>query len=140
MSVPSQLQISSECRPPHSRLPDTHVLCGVCVHRAPVTQEHRELQHQLQDVTAAQVSGLAQEVLQVKQRGEAAAVKLKKQAAATQAQVSELRQWFDANQVCGQSLLVVDPWRGKASSLCSTWLGQGTHHALHCLMLSSRCS
>ena len=55
--------------------------------------------HQLQDVTSAQIASLAQEVSQLQQRQDATAAKMGSDAAATRAQVAELRQWFDANQV-----------------------------------------
>jgi len=66
---------------------------------AALLQEHKALVHQLQDVTAAQVTGLSQELSQLKQRHEAAAAKLGSEAAATRAHVAQLKQWFDANQV-----------------------------------------
>lgn len=63
-------------------------------------QAHKALQHQVQDVTSAQLASLSQELDQLRQRHEAAAAKAASDAAATRAQVAELRQWFDANQVC----------------------------------------
>jgi hypothetical protein len=63
-------------------------------------QAHKALQHQVQDVTSAQLTSLSQELQQLRQRHDAAAAKAASEAAATRAQVAELRQWFDANQVC----------------------------------------
>jgi hypothetical protein len=57
------------------------------------------LLHQLQDVTSAQLANLSQELSQLQQRQVATAAKMGSDAAATRAQVAELRQWFDANQV-----------------------------------------
>jgi translation initiation factor 2B subunit (eIF-2B alpha/beta/delta family) len=65
----------------------------------PCVQAQKALQHQVQDVTSAQVASLSQDVGQLRQRQEVASAKMATDAAATRAQVAELRQWFDANQV-----------------------------------------
>lgn len=90
-----------------------NALLYACV--AALLQEHKALQHQLQDVTAAQVNSLSQELSQLKQRHEAAAAKLGSEAAATQAHVAELKQWFDANQVG-----------------CLGWVTKGVHTWFQC--------
>lgn len=80
-------------------------------------QAHKALQHQVQDVTSAQLASLSQELDQLRQRHEAGAAKAASDAAATRAQVAELRQWFDANQVRPTTKLFVVCFRQVTDGL-----------------------
>jgi hypothetical protein len=53
----------------------------------------------VQDVLSAQIRAMDQALDQLQQRHEAASAKMASEAAATRAQVTELKQWFEANQV-----------------------------------------
>lgn len=57
-------------------------------------------------MVSAQLSSLSQELTQLQQRHEGVASKLIKDAAASHAQVAELKQWFDENQVGVLSVVV----------------------------------
>jgi hypothetical protein len=78
-------------------------------------QDHQALLHQVQDVLSAQINGMGQALAQLQQRHEAATTKMANEAAATRAQLTDLKQWFEANQV--GSAMAGLTWRGAGQTL-----------------------
>lgn len=60
----------------------------------------QQVSQQLQDVTSSRLASLARDLDQLQQRHEAASAQLSSDVAATRGQALQLKQWFDANQVC----------------------------------------